>query len=159
MSFKQKLLIGVGCTFLGSLIVFWIWYANWVNFIDRNELGFTYDKRTGQIEKVKHTGWLIATPWWIDVHKIDLRPHQVCMNANSRVLNCKLVKFNPEGLEKFIEAHGRAAGDNQYVYEILKSYAFNVNEGRDCPFLIITDDMRKSDPMASQGGLAQGAKP
>ena len=158
MSDGLKAVIIAVAIFVISLIGFGIWYANWVNFVERNELGFTYDKVSGKIEVLNRTGWVIATPWRKDVHAIDLRPGQVCMNANSRVLNCKLVKFNPAALDTFIDWHGRAAGAHGYVYEILKSYAFNVNEGRDCPFLIVVDDMRRKDPSAVQGGSQTGPR-
>ncbi len=135
---KGKILIGLGI-FLGvALLSFWIWYANWVNFVENYEYGFTYCKFTGKIEKVPHTGWVVATPWEYDVHKIDLRPYQVSISANSRILNAKLVSFNPKGLETFIEWHGRAAGDNlANLQEILKCYAFDMDDGKDCPFLSI----------------------
>ena len=145
MSLGSKAFFGIGGIVVSSLIVFVIWYVGWVNFVDQHRLGFSYDKFTGKISKLEHTGWIIATPWRVDIHSIDLRPGQVCMNANSRVLNCKLVQFNPAGLENFIELHGRSAGDDQAVYEILKSYAFNVNEGKDCQFLTVLDDMRKKE--------------
>jgi hypothetical protein len=132
----------------GSLALLFVWWVFFVNFVDRNEYGFTYDKFTGEIAPVPHTGWIVTSPWRMDVHTIDLRPSQVCMNANQRVLNCKLVQFNPSGIDTFIEWHGRDAGGS--VYEILKSYAFNVNEGRDCPFLTILDDMRRKVPLESE---------
>ncbi|MBX4181581.1 hypothetical protein KW807_01815 [Candidatus Parcubacteria bacterium] len=124
-------------------MVFLIWYNAWVTKIEKNEMGYAFNKRNGQIEKFDRSGWIVRTPWWYDVYAIDLRPSQVCMNANNRVLNCKLVKFNPDGFSTFIEWHGPGAGQGEWIYEILKSYAFNVNEGRDCPFLTITDDMRR----------------
>ncbi|MEK7147755.1 MAG: hypothetical protein AAB758_00495 [Patescibacteria group bacterium] len=128
-----------------SLIGFWIWYANWVTNITKNEIGYVFNRDNGQVEMLEHGGWVVRSPIWYDVYKIDRRPNQVCMNANSRVLNCKLVKFNPQGFDTFIEWHGPSAGQGGAIYEILKSYAFNVNEGRDCPFLTITDDMRRKD--------------
>jgi hypothetical protein len=118
-----------------------------VTFVDNYKLGYIYYGRTGQIERLTRTGYVVTTPVLNAVHSIDLRPGQVCMNANARVLNCKLVRFNPDGFDKFIEWHGRGAGEatGVDVYEILKSYAFNVNEGRDCPFLTILDDMRRKN--------------
>jgi len=131
---------------LAGLIVFRIAF---VTFVDNYHLGYIYYGRTGQVERLQHTGYVVTTPIVNSVHAIDLRPGQVCMNANARVLNCKLVRFNPDGFEKFIEWHGRGAGEGGSsgvgVYEILKSYAFNVNEGRDCPFLTILDDMRRKE--------------
>ena len=124
-----------------------------LTFVDNYELGYKYDLRTGKVERLARTGYIYAPPFVVSIHSIDLRPGQVCMNANSRVLNCKLVRFNVDGFDKFIEWHGRGAGEGSSgsaagqsaVYEILKSYAFNVNEGRDCPFLTILDDMRRKD--------------
>jgi hypothetical protein len=143
--FLVKTGITLGALLIVSLVGFGIWYANWVNFVENYQLGYTFDKTTGKVEIVKKQGWIIRTPWLVDVHHIDLRPGQVCMNANARVLNCKLVQFNPDGLDTFVKWHGRAAGEGQNIYEILKSYAFNVNEGRDCPFLLIIDDMQRKN--------------
>src|SRR5262245_5397322 len=67
------------------------------NFVDNYELGYKFDRRTGQIERVGRTGYVVTPPFLVNVHTVDLRPMQVCINANSRVLNCKLVQFNPAG--------------------------------------------------------------
>ena len=146
------LLAAVG--FVG-LLVFRMFF---VTFVDNYELGYIYNARTGKVVRMERTGYVVATPFINAVHTIDLRPGQVCMNANARVLNCKLVRFNPDGFDTVITWHGRGAGEGEGyatsssgggtsggIYEILKSYAFNVNEGRDCPFLTILDDMRRKD--------------
>ena len=144
---------------LGALLVFGlvglaVFRVAFVSFVDNYELGYIYHARTGKLERLDRTGYVVAMPLVNSVHAIDLRPGQVCMNANSRVLNCKLVRFNPAGFDKFIEWHGRGAGGSSQsstdVYEILKSYAFNVNEGRDCPFLTILDDMRRKEAAVPQ---------
>lgn len=137
---KQKYFLGLVISVATLIIAFCAWYAFWVNFVENYEYGFYYNKFTGKIKQVEHTGWIIATPWEEDVHKIDTRPYQVSISANARILNAKLVKFNPEGIETFIEWHGRAAGDKlDNLREILKSYAFDRNEGTDCPFLKVVD--------------------
>lgn len=147
---RRKFLIGLG-GLVGFLLVLLVGFRiAFVNFIDNYELGYKFDVRTGKVEKLERTGYIINPPLLVKVHTIDLRPGQVCMNANARVLNCKLVCFDPDGFEQFIEWHGRGAGSGSSattggIYEILKSYAFNVNEGKDCPFLIILDDMRRKD--------------
>ena len=52
------------------------------------------------------------------------------------MLNAKLVRFDPKGLATFVEWHGRNAGDyTKNLLEILKCYAFDMAEGKDCPFL------------------------
>ena len=59
-----------------------------------------------------------------------MRPRQLCINANNRVLNCKLVRFNPAGFQQFVAWHGaNAFDDDDAGYEILKSYAFDTSGG------------------------------
>jgi len=142
MSTFWKVAIGLGAAFVSCLIAFLIWYNVWVHFVDNYELGFTYNRFSGKIEVLNHTGWVVRTPWEYCVHKIDLRPYQLSISANSRVLNAKLVRFNPEGLATFIEWHGRDAGDSLYnLQEILKCYAFDKADGKDCPFLTVLQEL------------------
>jgi hypothetical protein len=113
-----------------------------VTFIDNYEFGFSYDKLTGKIEKIDRSGWIVRPPFIYSIHGIDMRPYQVSISANQRILNAKLVRFNPEGLDKFVEWHGRDAGDDLYtMLEILKCYAFDRAEGRDCPFLTVISEL------------------
>lgn len=112
------------------------WRMFFVTDVDNYELCFTFDRWTGKIERVHQQGWVTRMPFRYSVHTIDLRPYQVTMNANERVLNAKLVRFNPDGLQTFVEWHGRDAGDSKRnLLEILKSYAFDPDGGKDCPFL------------------------
>ncbi|MBI5153515.1 MAG: hypothetical protein HZA36_03605 [Parcubacteria group bacterium] len=142
MSSIWKVGIAVGALFLSLLIAFLIWYHVWVSFIDNYELGFTYNRFSGKIEVLNHTGWVVRNPWEYGVHKIDLRPYQLSISANSRVLNAKLVRFNPAGLATFIEWHGRDAGDSvSELKEILKCYAFDRADGKDCPFLTVLQEL------------------
>lgn len=108
----------------------------WVTNVEKHQLGFSFDRKTGEIEKFDRTGWFIRTPIRYSVHAIDMRPYQLTISANERVLNAKLVRFNPKGLVTFVEWHGRSAGDHtSNLREILKCYAFDMAEGKDCPFL------------------------
>jgi len=147
LNWRAKLLLGLATLLVVAFVGLLVFRVFFVTFVDNYQLGYIYYGRTGQIEKLTRTGYVVTTPVVNAVHAIDLRPGQVCMNANARVLNCKLVRFNSDGFDKFIEWHGRGAGEGTGVdvYEILKSYAFNVNEGRDCPFLTILDDMRRKN--------------
>ena len=143
-------LIGVVAVLVFLLLLLGVFRLFFVDFVDNYELGYKYDLRSGQVEVLRESGYYVSWPVVVKIHEIDLRPGQVCMNANSRVLNCKLVRFNPDGFETFIKWHGRGAGSGGAnsggdIYEILRSYAFNVNGGVDCPFLTIEDDMRKKD--------------
>jgi len=132
---KFTISVVLGSVVAGVMGFFFFWLF-WLTFVDNYEYGFTYDKFTGKIEPVEHTGWVVRTPWRYAVHTIDVRPYQVSISANERILNAKLVRFDPEGIETFVAWHGRSAGgDKTQLLEILKCYAFDREEGRDCPFL------------------------
>ena len=149
-SFKAKMGITLGvCVALG-LFVFLMWYWMWVTNIENYELGFVFDRVTGNIEVIDKKGWVVLPPFRYSVHAIDLRPHQITISANQRVLNAKLCRFNPEGLNTFVEWHGRGAGDNTHnLQEILKCYAFDLADGKDCPFLEVIQEIAPN-----QGGQA-----
>lgn len=141
-----------------------------VNFVDSYELGYKYDKRTGAVERlmtsgkdstgaivmVPRTGYIVTPPFVVSVNTVDLRPMQVCINANSRVLNCKLVKFNPAGLELFLSWHGRSNYDggnsstssssttSSKFNQILMSYAYD-GSGKVYPFLEIIRELKPED--------------
>lgn len=127
-----------------------IFRGSCVSFVDSYEVGYKFDKRTGQVTLLTRTGYFINVPIVVQVHSIDLRPQQVCLSANQRVLNCKLVQFNPEGLELFLSWHGRndyvggsyrgQDGEQHYynLSEILKVYAFDP-AGKEYPFLKVLD--------------------
>lgn len=137
----------IGCSLITLVMLFgigfWIWWCNWVTVVDKHEFAFVFDRVSGKIEKIDKDGWVIRTPIRYSVHRIDLRPQQITISANQRVLNAKLVQFNPEGLETFIEWHGRSAGDDRRdLMEILKCYAFDSEEGKDCPFLTVISGVK-----------------
>lgn len=148
---KSKSLIVSAGVVLAVLIGLLVFRAGWLSFVDNYELGYSYDRFTGKIERFERTGWVVLTPWRYDVHTVDLRPYQIAISANQRVLNAKLVRFNPKGLETFVEWHGRGAGDSTYnLLEILKCYAFDRDEGRDCPFLEVVSVLAPSQGVAPE---------
>lgn len=137
--------------FLGGSIFRW----TCVTFVDNYEQGFTYDRFAGKIEKLNRTGYIIRCPVKYVVHAIDLRPYQLSITANfgaqgtsgipARVLNAKLVQFNPAGLDTFVAWHGRDAGDALgNLQEIMKCYAFGKDGGRDCPFITVLSEINPS---------------
>ncbi len=130
-----------GTAVIGGLVAIILFLFS-ITSVDIHELGYSFDRYEGKIEKLEKQGWVLKPCWRYAVHTIDLRPQQIQISANQRVLNAKLVRFNPEGLDTFIEWHGRGAGDEPAAMgEILKCYAFNVNNGADCPFLVVLDEM------------------
>lgn len=124
-------------------------------FVDNYELGYIYDARDGQIKVLSHTGYTARVPFFESVHTVDLRPRQVCINvgsvngtgssgANSRVLNCKLVRFNPKGLLTFLSWHGRGDYSGDTLDDLLKIYAYD-GSGRTYPFLDVLRELKNAD--------------
>ena len=121
-------------------------------YVDNYEVGYLFHGLTGQIEKLDRKGYISMAPW-DSLGTIDLRPMQVCIAANNRVLNCKLIKFNPDGLMLFLSWHGRNYASNTTVpenssttalAEILKSYAYD-GTGKSYPFLTIIREMKTDE--------------
>lgn len=149
---------------LGAL-GFVVFRIGWVNFVDNYQMAYKFDTRSGKVEilteekrdvsgvtKTEWTrGYIVTVPILVKVHTVDLRPMQVCMNANMRVNNCKLVEFNPMGLAIFLDWHGRAdyegpsgsAKDTPFS-EILKSYAFD-GPNTKYPFLRVLRELKPEE--------------
>jgi hypothetical protein len=150
MKITDKILIGLGSLIVLSIIGVVVFLVGWVSFIDNYEFGYTFDTRTGKVEPIMDnygepkTGYVITPPFLVKVHTIDLKPMQVCINANSRVLNCKLVKFNPKGFKLFVDWHGRDNYDLHNLRNILMSYAYDgtSNIEADYPFITIMKELQ-----------------
>ena len=143
--------------FVVALILALAFRVLFVNFVDNYELGYTYDLRSGKIQVLDRTGYVITPPIVVNVHTVDLRPMQVCINANQRVLNCKLVQFDKTGLELFLSWHGRndydgpgnsgggTVGSGTTTFsEILKSYAYD-GSGKNYPFLTTLRELKPEE--------------
>ena len=89
--FKVLAGITVGLTML-SIVCF----NTCFKFVDSYHLAYNFNKWEGKtIKQINHTGYVLSVPFYNEVTVVDMRPMQVCISANGRVLNCKLVKFNP----------------------------------------------------------------
>ena len=133
----------VGTIIVLAIISFIIFMMNW-RFVDNYELGYKFDATSGVTSRLARTGWIWKRPFLDKVNTVDLRPRQVCINANSRVLNCKLVKFNPAGLELFLSWHGRTDYNESNLDEILKSYAYD-GSGKSYPFLTVLRELKNEE--------------
>ncbi len=149
-----------------SLIVFRLAF---VNFIDNYEIAYRYDtwgEHRGEIRRINKKGYVVTPPFKTKVHTIDGRPFQVCISSIKRVLNCKLVQFNPDGLELFLELHGRrsyvitdtvnadGSDPENSLNAYLKAYAYE-ESGNNYPFLTVIRELRsveKSDATPAQQG-------
>ena len=128
MEKKQMRWLILGISIAVLLISGAIYRYNWWTFVDSHEQGYRFEKVTGKITVLNRTGWHRITPFFVEVNTIDTRPMQIRIEANNRVLNAMLVRFKKEGLQQFIDLHGRGdygLNDGQTnLSEILKSYAY-----------------------------------
>ena len=152
--------IKIFVTFFVAVILFLL-FKPW-GYVENYQLGYKFSALDGKITVLDRPGYHSRTPWVDSINTVDLRPTQVCINANSRVLNCKLVRFNPDkeheyqGLLTFLSWHGRGDYDisstsstEQSVgglNDILKSYAYDGN-ARSYPFLTILRELRADEPV------------
>lgn len=136
---------------LAALVVLAIMFRlMFVNFVDNYEMGYEYNSITGELKALPHKGYIVTWPFVMSVHTIDLRPTQVCINANSRVLNCKLVMFDTTGWKTFVAWHGRdnysnqSQGSSGNLNQILMSYAYD-GTGKNYPFLKVLRELKNDD--------------
>jgi hypothetical protein len=142
MAVMLVLALIAGCTFRACC----------VTFVDNYQIGYKYDRATGKIEILGRKGYIVTPPVIVDVHTIDGRPMQVCISAIQRVLNCKLVEFDPKGLELFLSWHGRANYSNSggtresptQFNQILMAYAYD-GSGKSYPFLHVISEIKPED--------------
>ena len=147
----------IAWSILGAL-AFLIFFRPWA-FVQNYELGYIFDSRDGTIKLITHNGYVKREPIFQSVYTIDLRPRQVCINVgggqgtgeheynsgvNQRVLNCKLVRFNPKGLALFISWHGANDYYDQTLDDLLKIYAYD-GSGRAYPFLDVLRELKNDN--------------
>lgn len=131
---------------VGSLIILAIFFRLMcTTFVDNYEFAYQYDAMSGEMKSVNRQGYVFTKPW-VSVNTIDTRPIQVCINANARILNCKLVQFDTTGWKLFVSWHGRKDYSNGgYLNDILMSYAYD-GSGKSYPFLKIVKELKQDDP-------------
>lgn len=128
-----------------TLIGLFVYFCLWLNLIRPYQLGYWVDTSTGEVRMMVDHGWVRTSPMK-RVYTIDLRPEQVCMYAYDRTVDCKTVRFDPQGFDEFVMTYG--PGDYAFpsvhssstgttrtdLGEILKYHAFDVT--RDPPSFI-----------------------
>jgi hypothetical protein len=154
-------LVILGIVILVTILVGVLYRALFLNFVDNYEFGYMFDARKGELYPLVEAdgspkqGYIFSWPIVQSVHTIDTRPMQVCINANSRVLNCKLVQFDPSGLKTFVSWHGR--GDYSVhggLKDIMLSYAYDPSSQK-YPFLKILKELKNQDVDSVELGVPQ----
>jgi hypothetical protein len=143
------------------LICLVLFRTSFLTYVDNYQLGYKFDARTGEVTILPRSGYFVATPFVVSIHHIDLRPMQVCISAIQRVLNCKLVQFNPDpaAVKLFLSWHGRqdydgpdttssqsnsAYIDYTYFQGVLLNYAYD-GSGKSYPFLTVLRELKPEE--------------
>lgn len=154
-NFFEKLAIRLGIPLVVLIVLGLLFRVTCVNFVDNYEFGYEYNKWTGELSPLHKQGYIVTWPFVVSIHTIDTRPTQVCINANSRVLNCKLVEFDTTGWRTFVGWHGRddysnnssngqGGGGGGNLNAILMSYAYD-GSGKAYPFLKVLRELKPDD--------------
>jgi hypothetical protein len=144
MNTLEKTGIGVGILLVLALVVALFLRVTFVDFVDNYEFGYRFNALSGEITEIDQKGYIWSAPFITKIHKIDTRPFQVKVSANDRVLNAKLVQFNPKGYKLFISWHGRDDYDKIKLDPILTSYAFDPSQN-DYPFLLVLKELKNEE--------------
>jgi hypothetical protein len=160
-----KIVMTLSGLFALALVLLILFRILFVNYVDNYELGYKFDARNGEITILPHSGYVVTLPFVVSVHHIDLRPMQVCISAIQRVLNCKLVQFNPdsEAVKLFLSWHGRqdydgpgtssssqsTDGASRYTYfqSVLLNYAYD-GSGKSYSFLTVLRELKPEDSVS-----------
>lgn len=142
--------LGIFGIVIGVLLFIGLIYtSSCITHIDNTEVGYYFNSMTGEKKALLrndksgkpyitesdtiylHQGYTFVFAPFESVNTVDLRPIQLCISAKSgqfdRVLNCKLVSFNPVGVERFMDWHGRQNYTSYELEVILKAYAYDEN--------------------------------
>ena len=158
LSVSQKIGLWIAGAFFALLFGLIVFRIACVDFVDNYEIGYRYDTwgpNAGQIQILPRTGYIVTWPFKTKIHTIDGRPMQVCISAINRVLNCKLVEFDPKGIDLFLQWHGRDNYTNQdgtrdaptQFNQILMNYAYD-GSGKTYPFLTVLRELKADESPA-----------
>jgi hypothetical protein len=151
---SEKFWAVVGSSILFLVVVAIVVRLSCFGYVENYELGYQFDTVSGKTTKLVNkdktfkNGYIYANPL-VFIYTIDLRPMQVSINANNRVLNAKLVQFNPTGFEKFIAMHGNANYSQENLKDILMSYAYD-DSSKDFNFLTILKELKNDNTQTNQ---------
>lgn len=121
-----------------AILVFglFMFYLMCMNHVHINEIGVAYNSYDGKVTVQGNPGWYVTSPL-VQVVNLNTLPHQVTIPSGAVVINTKIVRFKPEGVEEFIRLQGFSYSLAQSLDNILMGYAFS---GKPYPFLEIMQE-------------------
>ncbi len=133
MTTGLKALIGIVGSLLLSFFIFWI---ACLNHVEINEIGVAYNSIGGKVWIQDRPGWYLTTPF-VRVAYISTLPMKVSVPSEARVINTKIVRFKPEGVDEFIRMQGVSYFQGSTIENILMGYAFS---GKEYPFIEVMQE-------------------
>lgn len=125
--------IGSKLTWLAALFLL-LFYCLCVNHVSINTIGAAYDSWDGTVA-CQHPGFHLTSPTVLTMD-ISTLPMPVTIVSRSRVLNVRMVRFKPEGLEEYIRVQGFSWLDGAQEDQVFNGYAFS---GKKWSFLEVQD--------------------
>lgn len=134
---------------VSSVFLFWLFCFHYTGV---HQVGICRNVITGETWLDSISGPNITAPW-VQVARIDTRPHRICIECNCRNVNCVLVSFNPEGWKDFVKREGfryywwsnrfsfNSGHKKEYrgMNDVLRGYAF---DGVEYSFIKIEKSLR-----------------
>jgi hypothetical protein len=129
-------LIKWGIAFVVVSLLALTFYLAAMNHVGINEVGVAYNSVGGRVWIQDHPGWYLTAPT-VEVAVLTTLPLTVTIPSEAKVINTKIVRFKPEGVDEFIRLQGFSYYSDQSLQNILMGYAFS---GKQYPFLEIMQE-------------------
>ena len=125
-------------------------YLTCFHYTDYHTSAISRNLITGETSVDTVAGFNLTAPW-VQVARIDTRPHRICITSSTRNFNCYLVEFVPSEYNELIELEGfryywwanrisfNFGHDEEYrgIRDIFRGYTF---DDKPQPFLKITKE-------------------
>lgn len=117
------------------VLLFWIFFIHYNN---THHVSISRNFFTGEI-KLDTTKGIKFSHAWVQVIKFDTRPIKVCIDCSCSNINCRLIAFNPNGWQEFINREGfkyfwfknrfsfNSGQEHEYrgIKHVLRGYAYD----------------------------------
>jgi hypothetical protein len=84
------------------LLTLWIACFHWTGV---HQIAISRNVFTGEVTVDSIAGFNFSLPW-VQVSRIDIRPHRLCIDCDCRALNCRLIEFDKSGWLDFVNREG-----------------------------------------------------
>lgn len=90
---------------LSSIFILFSFYIMFVNYIEPNQIGIVRNIISGKMYVQEHGGFYFTAPW-VFVIRVDTSPIRVSLMSGGKGYSSKLVQFQKEYWEEFVNIEG-----------------------------------------------------